>query len=57
MQALAAASQKLGEKIYADVQTQAGADPNRSAGAQEAGSEKSDEEVTDVEFKEGNPKR
>ncbi|WP_247350269.1 molecular chaperone DnaK [Ralstonia pseudosolanacearum] len=57
VQALAAASQKLGEKIYADVQTQAGADPNRSAGAQEAGSEKSDEEVTDVEFKEGNPKR
>ncbi|MGE6493072.1 molecular chaperone DnaK [Cupriavidus metallidurans] len=56
-QALAAASQKLGEKIYADVQTQAGSDPGRSAEAQAAGSEKSDEDVTDVEFKEGNPKR
>ncbi|GAB7549069.1 molecular chaperone DnaK [Cupriavidus sp. 8B] len=55
--ALATASIKLGEKVYADVQAQTGGGPDRSAGAQEAGAEKKDEDVEDAEFKEANAKR
>ncbi len=58
MQALAAASQKLGEKIYADVQdADGGTNSNDSTSARDAANEKKGEEVTDVEFKDGNAKR
>src|SRR5690554_753854 len=45
--ALAEASQKLGEKVYADQQNQQGA-----AGAQAADSDKTDDDVVDAEFTE-----
>ena len=58
MQALAAASQKLGEKIYADVQdADGGTNSNDSTSARDAANEKKGEEVTDVEFKDANAKR
>ncbi|MGX6570409.1 molecular chaperone DnaK [Cupriavidus necator] len=56
-QALATASLKLGEKIYADAQPEAAEPPDRSASAQGAGDEKKDEDVVDVDFKESNTKR
>ncbi|KAI3597217.1 Chaperone protein DnaK (plasmid) [Cupriavidus necator H850] len=56
-QALATASLKLGEKIYADVRPEAAEPPNRSASAQGASDEKKDEDVVDVDFKEANTKR
>ncbi len=58
MRALAAASQRLGEKIYADVQdADGGTNSNDSTGARDAANEKKGEEVTDVEFKDANAKR
>ena len=58
MQALAAASQKLGEKIYADVpDADGGTNSNDSTSARDAANEKKGEEVTDVEFKDANAKR
>ncbi|MCA3774040.1 MAG: hypothetical protein IN818_03370, partial [Cutibacterium sp.] len=55
---LAAASQRLGEKIYADVQdADGGTNSNDSTGARDAANEKKGEEVTDVEFKDANAKR
>lgn len=58
MQALAAASQKLGEKIYAGVQdADGGTNSNDSTSARDAANEKKGEEVTDVEFKDANAKR
>ena len=56
-QALAMASSKLGEKIYADVRSEAAEPPDRSASTQGAGNEKEDEDVVDVDFKEANTKR
>jgi len=46
VEALSAASQKLGEKMYADMQAQAG------ASEQEAGAKPADEDVVDADFKE-----
>ncbi len=52
-QALATAAQKLGEKMYADAQAQAGgAQGAPEGGAQQAGKEKADENVVDAEFTE-----
>jgi molecular chaperone DnaK len=50
-QALATAAQKLGEKMYAEGQGQAGGGPGAEAGG-EAGKQKSDENVVDAEFTE-----
>ena len=58
IQALATASQKLGERIYADVQdADGGTNSNDSTSARDAANEKKGEEVTDVEFKDANAKR
>ncbi|MDX3895478.1 molecular chaperone DnaK [Pusillimonas sp.] len=48
VEALAAASQKLGEKMYADMQAQAQAQP----GAEGAEAKPADEDVVDADFKE-----
>jgi molecular chaperone DnaK len=50
-QALATAAQKLGEKMYADAQGQAGGGQGSEAGG-EGGKQKSDENVVDAEFTE-----
>uniref|UniRef100_UPI003F494B87 hypothetical protein n=1 Tax=Cupriavidus necator TaxID=106590 RepID=UPI003F494B87 len=57
VQALATASLKLGEKIYADAQPEAGQPSDCSASAQGAGNGKTDEDVADVDFKEANTRR
>lgn len=57
MQALATASLKLGEKIYADARPEAGQPSDRSASAQGAGDGKTVEDVVDVDFKEANTHR
>ncbi|CAB3809571.1 molecular chaperone DnaK [Paraburkholderia caffeinilytica] len=54
--ALATASQKLGEKLYADVQSQAASGSEGSA-SQEAGGGTREEDVVDAEFKEVKTKR
>jgi len=56
-QALSSASLALGEKIYADVQAEGATGLDRSSSAQEAGNGRGSEDVTDVEFKDANPKR
>uniref|UniRef100_UPI003F496214 molecular chaperone DnaK n=1 Tax=Cupriavidus yeoncheonensis TaxID=1462994 RepID=UPI003F496214 len=56
-QALATASLKLGEKVYADVQVQPDTGSGRAADAKEASAEKSDKDVEDVEFKEAGAKQ
>jgi len=50
-EALATAAQKLGEKMYADAQAQAGGGQGAEAGA-EASKQKADENVVDAEFTE-----
>jgi len=55
-QALATASLKLGEKVYADVQVQPDTGTGRAADAKEASTEKKGEDVEDVEFKEAGAK-
>jgi len=57
VQALSAASLALGERIYADVQTDGGTGSDRSTSTQDTGSEKKQEDVTDVEFKDATAKR
>ncbi|NVI07528.1 molecular chaperone DnaK [Paraburkholderia youngii] len=56
--ALATASQQLGEKVYADVQSQ-GSGPGPATGPQEAGrpGQDVDDDVIDAEFREVNTKR
>ncbi|MGF6291396.1 molecular chaperone DnaK [Paraburkholderia youngii] len=56
--ALATASQQLGEKVYADVQSQ-GSSPGPATSPQEAGrpGQDVDDDVIDAEFKEVNTKR
>ncbi|CAN0626737.1 chaperone protein DnaK [Burkholderia multivorans] len=54
--ALATASQKLGEKLYADMQSQAASGSEGSA-SQEAGGGTREEDVVDAEFKEVKTKR
>ncbi|WP_176042751.1 MULTISPECIES: molecular chaperone DnaK [Burkholderia cepacia complex] len=54
--ALATATQKLGEKLYADVQSQAASGSEGSA-SQEAGGGPREEDVVDAEFKEVKTKR
>ncbi|BCG05495.1 hypothetical protein PPGU19_100630 (plasmid) [Paraburkholderia sp. PGU19] len=56
MSALAAASQRLGEKVYADVQAQASA-PGAPTRSQEPGKTGQDDDVIDAEFREVNTKR
>ncbi|BCZ84721.1 chaperone protein DnaK [Paraburkholderia terrae] len=56
MSALAAASQQLGEKVYADVQAQASA-PGGPTRSQEPGKTGQDDDVIDAEFREVNTKR
>ncbi len=51
-QALSAASQKLGEKIYADAQAKAGGGAQDAQPGAEAGQKKTDENVVDAEFTE-----
>lgn len=53
VQALAGASQKLGEKMYADMQAAAGG----AEGAAAAGEAKADDNVVDADFKEVNDKK
>jgi molecular chaperone DnaK len=57
--ALAQASQKLGEKMYADAQAAAGAAGGESGGAQQGGAGKkpADENVVDAEFTEVKDKK
>lgn len=50
--ALMTASQKLGEKIYADAQAAAGAGATADAGAAGAGAKAQDDDVVDAEVKE-----
>ncbi|MGF6970800.1 molecular chaperone DnaK [Paraburkholderia sp. WC7.3g] len=54
--ALATASQQLGEKVYADVQSQGGSTA-ASSGPQESAGREQDEDVIDAEFKEVKTKR
>ncbi|MGF6971121.1 molecular chaperone DnaK [Paraburkholderia sp. WC7.3g] len=54
--ALATASQQLGEKVYADVQSQGGSTAG-SSGPQESAGREQDEDVIDAEFKEVKTKR
>ncbi|MBU6491414.1 MAG: molecular chaperone DnaK [Burkholderiales bacterium] len=55
VQALSTASQKLGEKMYADMQAQAGA---QGAASEAAGAQaKQDDNVVDADFKEVNDKK
>jgi molecular chaperone DnaK len=51
-QALATASQKLGEKMYAQEQAAAGAAAGAAGGAGAAGSGRADGDVVDAEFEE-----
>ena len=51
-QALATASQKLGEKMYADAQAQAGGAQGAPEGGAQGAGEKADENVVDAEFTE-----
>jgi len=51
-QALATAAQKLGEKMYADAQGQAGGAQGAPEGGTQGGKEKADENVVDAEFTE-----
>jgi molecular chaperone DnaK len=51
-QALATAAQKLGEKMYADAQAQAGDAQGAPEGGAQGGKEKADENVVDAEFTE-----
>ncbi|WP_019447869.1 molecular chaperone DnaK [Cupriavidus sp. BIS7] len=55
-QALNAASLALGERIYANVQAEGGTGSEHSTSAQDTGSEKKQDDVTDVEFKDANSK-
>ena len=52
VQALTAASQKLGEKMYADMQAQQAAEGGAGAGAGAAGAKAADDDVVDADFKE-----
>ncbi|MFS8979094.1 molecular chaperone DnaK [Cupriavidus necator] len=54
-QALASASLKLGEKMYAGVQPEA-CEPSDGSGSAQGEGGKAEEEVVDVDFKEGNTK-
>ncbi|MCS6763527.1 MAG: molecular chaperone DnaK [Candidatus Protistobacter heckmanni] len=56
-EALTAASQKLGEKIYADMQAKQAAAGAGAAPGADAGSKPQDENVVDAEFKEVNDKK
>ena len=62
-EALMAASQKLGEKVYAESQAAAGAAagagsaPGAAEGAQGAGAKAADENVVDADFKEVKDKK
>jgi len=51
-EALALAAQKLGEKMYADAQAQAGGAQGPQGGAQQGTKDKADENVVDAEFTE-----
>ncbi|MDX9707114.1 MAG: molecular chaperone DnaK [Azospira sp.] len=55
-EALSQAAQKLGEKMYAQQQAQAGGD-EAAAGAQAAGGRKNDDDVVDAEFTEVKDKK
>jgi molecular chaperone DnaK len=58
VEALATASQKLGEKVYADMQAKGEAGgAQQAAGAQQAQGAPHDDNVVDAEFKEVNDKK